>query len=179
MAKKIGTLIKEARTQAGLTQEELAKKVKGVTAADIGKAERGEKELTQEQLKAVAKATGVTQKSLLDAAKESGKKESSAAKTASSKKTAGAKTASSAKKTSSAKTSSSSGTTMKVTAAEKKLLELYRAADSDTKKAVSSLLKGEDQAGSLISNLFGNKKDAEKIIGNLVGGAMNILGGKK
>lgn len=179
MAKKIGTLIKEARTQAGLTQEELAKKVKGVTAADIGKAERGEKELTQEQLKAVAKATGVTQKSLLDAAKESGKKESSAAKTASSKKTAGAKTASSAKKTSSAKTSSSSGTTMKVTAAEKKLLELYRAADSDTKKAVSSLLKGEEQAGSLISNLFGNKKDAEKIIGNLVGGAMNILGGKK
>ena len=30
MAKKLGTLIKEARTQAGMTQEALAKKVKGV-----------------------------------------------------------------------------------------------------------------------------------------------------
>ena len=69
MAKKVGTLIKEARTAAGMTQEQLAKKVKGASAADIGKAERGEKDLTQEQLKAIAKATGVTQKSLLDAAK--------------------------------------------------------------------------------------------------------------
>ena len=69
MAKKVGTLIKEARTAAGLTQEQLAKKVAGVSASDISKAERGEKDLTQEQLKAIAKATGVTQKSLLDAAK--------------------------------------------------------------------------------------------------------------
>ena len=70
MAKKVGTLIKEARTAAGLTQEQLAKKVAGVSASDISKAERGEKDLTQEQLKAIAKATGVTQKSLLDAAAE-------------------------------------------------------------------------------------------------------------
>ena len=68
MAKKVGTLIKEARTAAGLTQAELAKKVTGITAQDISKAERGEKELTTEQLKAIAKATGVTQKSLLEAA---------------------------------------------------------------------------------------------------------------
>ena len=44
MANKIGPLIKEARTGAGLTREQLAKKVDGVTAADISKAERGEKE---------------------------------------------------------------------------------------------------------------------------------------
>ena len=69
MAKKVGTLIKEARTGAGLTQEQLAKKISGLSASDIGKAERGEKDLTQEQLKAIAKATGVTQKSLLEAAK--------------------------------------------------------------------------------------------------------------
>ena len=69
MAKKVGTLIKEARTNAGLTQDQLAKKVRGLTASDVSKAERGEKELTQEQLKSIAKATGVTQKSLLDAAK--------------------------------------------------------------------------------------------------------------
>ena len=53
MSKKTGTLIKNARTKAGLTQAQLAKKVDGCTAADIGKAERGEKDLTQEQLKAI------------------------------------------------------------------------------------------------------------------------------
>ena len=64
--KKVGDLIKEARTGAGMTQEALARKIKGVTAQDISKAERGELSLTQAQLKEIAKATGVTQKSLLD-----------------------------------------------------------------------------------------------------------------
>jgi ribosome-binding protein aMBF1 (putative translation factor) len=41
--KKVGDLIKEARTNAGLTQAQLAKKVDGVTASDISKAERGER----------------------------------------------------------------------------------------------------------------------------------------
>ena len=47
MANKVGVLIKEARTGAGLTQEQLARKIKGISADDISKAERGEKELTQ------------------------------------------------------------------------------------------------------------------------------------
>ena len=51
MGKKVGTLIKKARTEAGLTQEQLARKVKGCSASDISRAERGEKDLTQEQLK--------------------------------------------------------------------------------------------------------------------------------
>ena len=68
-SKTVGTLIKEARTAAGLTQAALAKKVDGVTSSDISKAERGEKELTQAQLKQIAKATGVTQSSLLNAPK--------------------------------------------------------------------------------------------------------------
>ena len=59
-AKKVGVLIKEARTNAGLTQAQLAAKVSGLTASDIGKAERGEKELTDAQLKTIAKVTGVT-----------------------------------------------------------------------------------------------------------------------
>ena len=88
MANKVGALIKEARTGAGLTQEQLAKKVDGVTASDISKAERGEKELTQTQLKQIAKATGVTQASLLNAAKED-----SAAKPAAKKPAAAASTA--------------------------------------------------------------------------------------
>ena len=68
-AKKVGTLIREARLEAGYTQEQLARKVKGLTANDISKAERGEKDLTKEQLKKIALATGVTQSSLLNAPK--------------------------------------------------------------------------------------------------------------
>ena len=68
-SKKVGTLIKEARTEAGLTQEQLARKISGLSAADISAAERHQKDLTQEQLKRIAKETGVTQASLLNAAK--------------------------------------------------------------------------------------------------------------
>ena len=121
MNKKVGTLIKQARTDAGMTQEQLARKVKGASASDISQAERGLKELTTDQLKQIAKATGVTQKSLLDAAKGT---------TSSSNK----------------QTSSSSKTSMSLTATEKKLVQLYRDADSDTKKAAMSLLKGEESA---------------------------------
>ena len=45
-AKKVGTLIKEARTNADLTQEQLARKISGLSAADISMAERGKKDLT-------------------------------------------------------------------------------------------------------------------------------------
>lgn len=114
-SKKVGTLIKEARTGAGLTQEQLARKISGLSAADISAAERHQKDLTQEQLKKIAKATGVTQASLLNAAKGT-----------------------SGKKTSSSKTS------MQVTATEKKLVQLYRDADPDTKKKALALLKGEN-----------------------------------
>ena len=146
MAKKVGTLIKEARTNAGLTQEQLARKVKGVSAADISKAERGEKELTQAALKEIAKATGVTQKSLLDAAKGS-----STAK----------------KKT----TSSGSKKSMQVTATEKKLVELYREADSDTKKTAMAVLKGEKTAllGAAASSLLSEGSPAGDFIGSLLG----------
>ena len=139
MGKKLGTLIKQARTEAGLTQEQLARKVKNASASDISQAERGLKELTTDQLKQIAKATGVTQKSLLDAAKGT------------------ASSSSSNKKTSSSKTS------MSLTATEKKLVTLYRNADSDTKKAVMNLLKGEDSSvtdalgglvGSLLDGVF-------------------------
>ena len=40
MAKKVGDLIKEARTAGKLTQAQLAEQVTGLTAADISKAER-------------------------------------------------------------------------------------------------------------------------------------------
>ena len=110
--KTVGTLIKEARTAAGLTQEQLARKIKGVSADDISLAERGKKDFTQAVLKEIAKATGVTQKSLLDAAKAgSSAKTGASSKTGSSAKTgASPQTGSSAKTSASSKTGSSAKT---------------------------------------------------------------------
>ena len=136
-SKKVGTLIKEARTNAGLTQEQLAKKIAGLSANDISLAERGKQDLTQDQLKKIAKATGVTQASLLNAAKGSTTKSSS-----------------------SKSSSSSAKSSEKVTATEKKLLELYRAADSDTKKEVMKILKGEESdAGDVLESIMGTVQD--------------------
>ena len=87
MAKKVGTLNKEARTAAGLTQEELARKPAGVSASDISKAERGELELSQANLKKIAKACGVTQASLVNAAKGTTTKKTTEKKTAAKKTT--------------------------------------------------------------------------------------------
>ena len=176
--KKVGELIKEARTKAGISQEALAKLIDGVSASDIGKAERGEKELTQAALKAIAKATGVTQKSLLEAPKggasaakkttakmETAKK--TTAKTETAKKTA-AKTETAKKpaaKTETKKTTAAakkSTTAVELTAAEKTLLNAYRKADAQTQKAALSLLKGE--------------KDAD-LFTSILAGAMDMLGG--
>lgn len=153
MGKAVGALIKEARMAAGLTQEQLGRTV-DMTASAIGKAERGETELTQEVLKKIAKATGVTQTSLLNAAK-SGSARKPAADTAGKKtgKTAG-------------KTTSKTSTDLKLTATEKSLVQLYRKADSNLKKTVMSLLKGE-------------KPETSELLGTLLGGAMNMLNNRK
>lgn len=154
MANKVGKLIKKARTDAGLTQEELARKVKGVTASDISKAERGEIRLTNEALKKIAKVTGVTQKSLTDAAASS--TYSKQGKTSSTKPK---QSSSSKPKQSSSSTASKSS--MQVTATEKKLVQLYRKADADSKKKAMAALKGteisdvvESFIGSAIDSLF-------------------------
>lgn len=142
MAKKVGTLIKEARTGAGFTQEELARKLAGVSASDISKAERGELELSQANLKKIAKACGVTQASLINAAKG----------TSSKKTTTGKKTEKKTeKKTTTKKTSTAKKTSMQVTATERKLVEAYREATSDNKKRAMKVLKDQDDslAGSL------------------------------
>ncbi len=78
------------------------------------------------------------------------------------KKTATKKTTSAAKKPAAKKTtakkSTSIGSSVKVTATEKKLLELYRAADSDTKKAAMALLKGEkSQLSGILDDILKNK----------------------
>ena len=176
MAKKsVGELIREARTAAGLSQEALAKKIEGLSASELGKAERGEKTLTQAQLKAIAKATGVTQKSLLEAAKTGSAKKTEAKKTEAkkteAKKTEAKKTE--AKKTEAKKTTAKKTTSKKtdegtLTAAEKKLLEAYRAADANTKKAALALLKGEKTADSgVLGSLFNALGGSDLVSGML------------
>jgi transcriptional regulator with XRE-family HTH domain len=146
-SKKVGTLIKEARTAAGLTQEQLARKISGLSASDISAAERHQKDLTQEQLKKIAKATGVTQASLLNAAKG----------------------------TTAKKTSSSSKSSMQVTATEKKLVQLYREADADTKKKVMNLLKGKDSlAGDLLEDLL----DKDDLVEGILDTVQDLISGK-
>ncbi|MBR0136332.1 MAG: helix-turn-helix transcriptional regulator [Clostridia bacterium] len=153
-AKKVGTLIKEARTKAGLTQDQLAKKISGLTAADISRAERGEKELTQDQLKAIAKLTGVTQKSLLDAAK-------AAVKPAQTKPAA--------------KPASGKAASVQLTADEKRLIALYRKADDKTKTAAADLLnKGVEQTGTQLLDLLGSAANSGSGSGSLIG---SLLGG--
>ena len=81
------------------------------------------------------------------------------AKKTTAKKPAAKKPATAAKKTTSA-------SRIQVSATEKKLVELYRKADSDTKKAALALLKGEKSQTSNIltsiledSGLFNNLSD--------------------
>ena len=159
MGKKVGKLIKAARTGADMTQEQLARRISGLSASDISLAERGEKDLTQAQLKKIATITGVTQASLINAAKE---------ESGSAKKTT-------TKKTTTAKTPSNANSTMKVTATERKLVEAYRLADSDAKKRAMNILKGKEE--NVLDTLLGGdvSDKVEDVIGNVLGG---LLGNK-
>lgn len=142
MANTVGPLIKEARGKAKLSQEALAGQIDGLSASDLGKAERGEKELSQSVLKQIAKLTGVTQSSLINAAKESSYGPAKKTSTTAAKKPAAKKD------------------DFELTAAEKKLVELYRAADSDTKKKAVAVLKGEQSdTGDILTSLIGTAID--------------------
>ena len=163
MANTVGPLIKEARSKAKLSQEALASQIDGLSASDLGKAERGEKELSQSVLRQIAKLTGVTQSSLINAAKEStyGTAAKKPAASTAKKTSTTAKTTTAAKKTTNArKTSTASKDAIELTAAEKKLVELYRAADSETKKKAVAVLKGESsEMGDILTSLLGGAMD--------------------
>ena len=214
-AKNVGTLILEGRTAKKLSQTALGNAAGGVSGSDIGKAERGEKELTQAQLKAIAKALGITQKSLLEAPKggtataaakktaSTGAKTTTAAKktTAKTKTGTAAKTSSASKTSSTAKTTAKKTTSAKTTAAktntakttstakkttaavtasnlsttEKKLVELYRAADSDSKKLATRILKGEKlELGELLMLMNSNGSE-DGLLGSLLGKMQGMM----
>lgn len=172
MGKKVGTLIKAARTGADMTQEQLARRISGLSANDISLAERGEKNLTQEQLKKIATITGVTQASLINAAKE---ENASSAKSTQAKKST-ASNSTQTKKSTTAQTPANANSTMKVTATERKLVEAYRLADSDTRKRAMNLLKGKEE--SVLGTLLGGSNLSDKVedvLGDVLGG---LLGSK-
>ena len=198
--KKVGTLIREARTAKKLSQEQLASGIDGLSGSDIGKAERGEKDLSQTHLKAIAKALGITQKSLLEApkggssatttskttsaSKTTASKPAAARKTTSAKSTTATNTATATAKKTSAATSkqTASGTTGKTTsvsslsAAEQKLIELYRAAASDDKKLATRILKGEKlEISDLLPMLMASGAGGEDgLLGGLLGKLQNL-----
>ena len=200
--KNVGTLIREARTAKKLSQEQLANGIDGLSGSDIGKAERGEKELTQVQLKAIAKTLGITQKSLLEApkggynnaaaaksssasAKKTTTNKTASAKNSSTAKTTAKKTTSAAAKTSAAsaskktstakKTASSSTGAITLSTTEKKLVELYREASADDKKLAARILKGEKlEIGDILPMLMANGANSEE---GLLGGLLAKMQG--
>lgn len=122
MGSKTGDAIRAARTGAKLTQAALAQQV-GLSPGDISKAERGELELSQKALRAIAKATGVTQASLVNGTV----------------------------------TPKAPGT-LKLTAGETKLIQLYRKATPEQKSDIQRILNGEKtEVEQLVDSLLGGK----------------------
>ena len=122
MGSKTGDSIRAARTGAKMTQAALAQET-GLSPGDISKAERGELERPQKALKAIAKATGVTQASLVNGTVAP--------------KAPGA---------------------LKLTAAETKLIQLYRKATPEQKSDIQRILNGEKtEVEQLVDSLLGDK----------------------
>ena len=106
--------------------------------------------------------------------------EKSTSKTETKKKTAAtsakkpasssAKKPAAAKKPASGTAKKTTGTSVKVTATEKKLLELYRAADSATKKEAMAILKGEKLEASGVLEALMDNKDIMNAVTNLFKG---------
>ena len=67
MSEQVGELIRKARDAAGITQAQLAGKVKGLSASSVSKIERGLRKPSDDELAEIAKATGVSLESLIGA----------------------------------------------------------------------------------------------------------------
>lgn len=129
MGKKTGELICQARTKAKLSQAQLAKIV-SLTAGEIKKAEAGDLDLPQSFLRAIAKATGVTQVSLINA--ETPPKPKATKKPV--------------------------GTPMLLTAQEKKVVRLFRNATDDQRSDAMRILNGEKtEVEQLVDAMLGEK----------------------
>jgi transcriptional regulator with XRE-family HTH domain len=169
MSREIGARIRAARKAAGLSQEKLAKSVEGLSASALGKAERGEKALSSEQLEAVARALGVPPETLLENAEAEDVAASSPA--------------------------GESAAPMTLTPEEQELLAAYREANAETKKVAVSALKGENShapnimdivAGMMSGNGGGNPladlmrrgESGENPMAGMIGKLMDMMGGE-
>ena len=129
MGKKTGELICQARTKAKLSQAQLAKIV-SLTTGEIKKAEAGDLDLPQSFLRAIAKATGVTQVSLINAEKPPKPKA----------------------------TKKPVGTPRLLTAQEKKVVRLFRNATDDQRSDAMRILNGEKtEVEQLVDAMLGEK----------------------
>lgn len=129
MGKKTGELICQARTKAKLSQAQLAKIV-SLTTGEIKKAEAGDLDLPQSFLRAIAKATGVTQVSLINAEKPPKPKA----------------------------TKKPVDTPMLLTAQEKKVVRLFRNATDDQRSDAMRILNGEKtEVEQLVDAMLGEK----------------------
>jgi len=151
-----------------MSQTKLAEAVEGVSVSDISKAERGQKELTPEQLRAIAEATGVAPESLTGAAEMVPVEDASPDKIAEVPVETNKATA------------SDTQITVTLTSAEKELLDSYKAADVWKQKAVLFLLKGEkpqmQEIMALLAGLMA-KNSGEKGA-NPLAGIINGIKGK-
>ena len=192
----LGEKIREARTGAGLTQEKLAERIEGMSAADLSRAERDLYVPAQSVLREIARATGVTQASLLNLARDTGKSEGKsrekARTSASSGKTGGKTTGRTDGKTGGKTTGRTDGKTggkttagtkktaketgLTLTAAEKNLVEVWRRSSAEQRKNALKILKGED-VGSMVDSLG---ESVGKVLGSVLGSSVeSLLGGKK
>ena len=100
------------------------------------------------------------------------KKTTTAKKTTAAKKTSPAKKTTAAKKPAAKKTTTTgkttTGTSVKLSATEKKLVELYREASAATKKEAMEVLKADKKPNdSLIEAVLSNK-DLKKVLTNMM-----------
>ena len=153
--------IKEARNAAGMSQKELAAAVPGVSATDISKAERGLIELSPEQLQAIAAATGA-RPNAAEAVQAPAEKETPA----------------DLQKNDIKETPSNAQITVVLNAAEKELLDLYKASDPITQTIIFYVLKRKKpQMQEVMALLGGLLTNLSKSGENPLAGLMSKMGG--
>ena len=153
--------IKEARNAAGMSQKELAAAVPGVSATDISKAERGLIELSPEQLQAIAAATGA-RPNAAEAVQAPAEKETPA----------------DLQKNDIKETPSNAQITVVLNAAEKELLDLYKASDPITQTIIFYVLKRKKpQMQEVMALLGGLLINFSKTGENPLAGLMSKMGG--
>ena len=153
--------IKEARNAAGMSQKELAAAVPGVSATDISKAERGLIELSPEQLQAIAAATGA-RPNAAEAVQAPAEKETPA----------------DLQKNDIKEPPSNAQITVVLNAAEKELLDLYKASDPITQTIIFYVLKRKKpQMQEVMALLGGLLTNLSKSGENPLAGLMSKMGG--